>query len=366
MYAGINDNNMEGIQLQSGITDNNFSRKKSDYEHKLNEIQNERNSYDKSIGFKTCSSVNVPSPPVITPQTMLPPANSSTAINQICIHPVILKMFLDMDDTQRDVLKSTQYDLYMSIVKELSKKQDNIINAPAQAQAQAQAQTQAQAPQQLSQYNYTTAKGNFDIDFRNNLFDCNKYTYSVNINTNIFNIIELTLYSIQIPRVYNIENEPYLYLAIDNIKNNAKDNIFGKLILKKVVNGFMIYTPENCSKSFSIPESFTYLNISLLNNNHKKIILNGLPIIKIKKTSTSLLLTSASPHYLTIGDKINMIKNSLSNIICCVLEIIEIIDSNNFITNNNSPIDLFKDKPDLSFEKIDIKVSMTFNYVIIE
>ena len=358
------------------------SNRKTDYEKRLQEVQMERSSYDKSIGFRT--------PEVIVNKEI--PGTSNGTNNGISngimpplsqkIHPSIINMFKQMDANKREVLKRTQFQLYQSIINEINasgadslettQKIMSEINESENGDYEAMSGIQVRERHERTDGHdgHERTEGHernnaiIDIDFRNDLIDCKDCRYTVSIpGQPKYNVIKLQLTGITINQCYNLEHEPYIFLSIENIKGNHENGVFGKLVLKKIVNGFMIYTPENAVKTFNVPTKLHYFNIILLNHQYKKIILNRIPVVKIKKTENLLLITSATKHYLCVDDKINMYNISSDNVAqCYVFTIIE-IDGNTFtVATSKEVAHILKGAPDLVFEKINIKLSMTFEY----
>ena len=362
----IGNNNRPSAVFESQNTYD--SNRRSDYEKRLQEVQMERSSYDKSIGFRTPEIINN----VTANEQQFSPkdANNIAPLAQK-IHPSIISMFLKMDESKREILKRTQFQLYQSILSELNTN-SNLEKIMSEINNQDDLSSQngsvINKAYEITDNNYIEDKykGIIDIDFRNDLVDCNDYVYTISIPGGAkYNIVKLSLSGIiTINQCYNIENEPYIYLSIANIKGNHENSVFGKLVLKKIVNGFIIYAPENAVKEFKIPITLNKLDIALLNHQYKKIILNRIPILKIKKTDSFLILTSATKHYLCIDDRINMFDLSVKNNICSYVFTILEIDGNNFTVSapNDCMANILKGKPDLVFEKVNIKVSMSFNY----
>ena len=362
----IGNNNRPSAVFESQNTYD--SNRRSDYEKRLQEVQMERSSYDKSIGFRTPEIINN----VTANEQQFSPkdANNIAPLAQK-IHPSIISMFLKMDESKREILKRTQFQLYQSILSELNTN-SNLEKIMSEINNQDDLSSQngsvINKAYEITDNNYIEEnyKGIIDIDFRNDLVDCNDYVYTISIPGGAkYNIVKLSLSGIiTINQCYNIENEPYIYLSIANIKGNHENSVFGKLVLKKIVNGFIIYAPENAVKEFKIPITLNKLDIALLNHQYKKIILNRIPILKIKKTDSFLILTSATKHYLCIDDRINMFDLSVKNNICSYVFTILEIDGNNFTVSapNDCMANILKGKPDLVFEKVNIKVSMSFNY----
>jgi hypothetical protein len=351
--------------------------KRSDYEKRLQEVQLERSSYDKSIGFRTAEVINkIPGSDNSQIQIQTQPQPQTQTQTQFIqkIHPSIIAMFLKMDAPKREILKQTQLQLYQSIITELGNNANNAVSVSLETTQQIMNNINENAGSYgtINDFNDSNdsicnneiCKNIMNIDFRNDLFDCKDYVYSININkpTPKYNVIKLELNSITINQCYNLEHEPYIYLSIAGIKGNHENGIFGKLILKKIVNGFMIYTPENAYKQFAVPTTLDHFDFAFLNHQYKKIILNRIPIVKIKKTESLIIITSASKHYLSVDDKINIFKIEPSGNNCCYTFIILETDGNNFTVAMPKDGHILKGTPDLVFEKINIKLTMSFSY----
>ena len=344
----------------------------SDYEQRLQNMQSERNKYDASIGFK--SQNNNQQQQQIHNQ-IVPAGN---------VHPSLINMYMNMEEIKRDLLKRTDPNLYASINLTLEKMQQSQQQQPPQQQSQQQSQQSPDdtGPNHNHNHNYSANPNNAEridtrnysntltiplsIDFRNNLIDCNKCEYRVSFNK-INNVKKITLESSIISQIYNLENEPYIYLCLNNIKgdyDNNDHNIFGKLIVKKLVNGFIHYKPENCTKTFRHAESFNFLGIILLNHEYKRIFLNSIPISKIKKTQHHLIITSSTDHYLSINDKINIINTNIEEVIVYTMKILELKDKLTFVIDLPK-IDL-SGSPNIIIEKVDIKMTLSFKCELLD
>jgi hypothetical protein len=202
------------------------------------------------------------------------------------------------------------------------------------------------------------------IDFRNNLcgIDGSKSRYIVDFPSR-HNVYGIELESCIIESLNVLENEPYIYLLIDEIDGDylitgteTDTSVFGKLVLDKNINSFIYYKPENCVKRFDSPQKLDQLSISFLKYDHEPISLGKIPIGEIRKGRNYMKVVSKFPHHLTSGDKINMCYTDHDSIIIDNLDVLAA--SNSHTVSIELPESLTSSS--VSIEKIAIKCTLTF------
>ena len=285
-------------------------------------------------------------------------------------HPANIKLFLDMDIDEQNILRHKNINLYYTYIKTLQKmyKKTDVKTDIKNEDIDKNDNNQNYYNSEDNVVKYEQNKiHNFIIDFRNNLIDIDQYKYT--IATNLSNIRKINLKSCIINQIYNLENEPYIYLVINNIKGeyDKNYNIFCKLELNKVKNGFLNYKSEKSYKIFNNLQSFNKLTFSFLKHDYSKIMLNNIPVCKISKKPNNLKIYTKTEHYITIGDKINISKIVENEIINEVLIVEEIHDKCSFITNmpfNKCFLHKSETNTNTLFEKCDIKVVFDFEAFI--
>ena len=205
------------------------------------------------------------------------------------------------------------------------------------------------------------------LDFRKDLSDIENNKYVLTFN-DFHNVEKLELESCIINQSYNLEGEPYIYLLIDEVmgdyslssgKNRGQINVFGKLFLDKTVNGFLSYKPEHCVKRFSKPEMINKFTVSFLKYNYEKIPLNKIAVKKLSKCDhRQIKLSTKTTHNLAVEDRINIYMSDKDQILVNKLKVLEVPDKSTFKTE--APSFKIDKHPDLSFEKLDVKCTMTF------
>ena len=300
-------------------------------------------------------------------------------------HPSIIKEFEELDDLRKKLYKEKFPLDYIKIMRTIEKQRsrgNNYDQGPhsqghgSQGQHnQGSQQLPIYANQQMPMPQEQTHKHiqqeapiqkqgplqDITLDFRNNLVDINhKNEYTILTKLDKVNYLEIK--SCIINTTYNILNEPYIYIVINNINGdyNPQYNIFGKLILVNNISGNMYYVPDNCIKIFDNPEKLYKLTFSFLNFEFKPIKINNIPISKISKKENCITIYTKCEHYLTINDKINIIKMVDDEIITEQLNILEIHNNLQIITTIPNNINLLiKNNNNTIIEKINIRASIT-------
>lgn len=213
-------------------------------------------------------------------------------------------------------------------------------------------------PPSVQKHQFRAPKSNcgrsefLSLDFRKDLRDVENNKYALIFN-DLHNVEKIELHSCIINQ-HNLEGEPYIYILIDEIPS-----LFGKLILDKSVNGFFSYTPENCEVEFDTPVTFNKFTVSFAKYDRERVSLNKITIKKLSKCSNSIKLMSTSCHTLSVGDRINIYNlTNPDEITVNNLRVVETPDPNTFVTE--TPSFVIDKNPDLLFEKLDIKCTLTF------
>lgn len=200
------------------------------------------------------------------------------------------------------------------------------------------------------------------LDFRNDLreIDSNKYILAF---TDQHNVSTIELESCLINQTDILQSEPYIYICIDEIDGDYmvstgknRVNVFGKLIQSKVVNGFIVYQPENCCKVFNSRKLLNQLSVSFVQYDQRKLSLTKLHVAKIGKSSDKLKIISKGPHYLSQNDKVNICTQDEGQITVNSLNILDTPDKNVIITS--MPLNNNIKNP--TFERVGIKCTLTF------
>lgn len=201
-----------------------------------------------------------------------------------------------------------------------------------------------------------------DLDFRRDLIDLTENKFKLS-HLDYHNVKSMKLESCILGNHYLLNNEPYLYLCIDELNNNYvigknRISLFGKLLLERSVNGFNIYKPENCQKVF---EQLTFLNgltVSFFDHQMQKIYLQKMNVRKVCKyeKSNKYELVFNTDHYLTVNDCLNSIDISNPDRIQVTKVLIDTItDSNKLVINQSIVLN-----KNIQFEKTCIKCVLTF------
>ncbi len=201
-----------------------------------------------------------------------------------------------------------------------------------------------------------------DLDFRRELTDITDNSFKLSFRE-YHNVRSIKLESCVLGNNYLINNEPYLYLCIDELPSNyvigkQRTNVFGKLLLERSINGFNVYKPENSYKVFDKPMYMNELTVSFYGHDLQKLNLQRMNVKKVCKyeKSNKYELVCNTEHYLSVNDNLISINTSNPNRIqVSKLNIAEIIDKNRVVLSQ--PIVLDKN---LQFEKIGIRCVLTF------
>ena len=206
------------------------------------------------------------------------------------------------------------------------------------------------------------------LDFRENLQDIMSDKYVLTFNQ-ISNVEQLELESCIINQTANLEAEPYIYMVIDEVpgdhivsgsKTRERRAVFGKLYLERTVNGFLHYRPEHCVKQFINHQlgSFKQFTISFLKYDQHRLPLNRLNVKGLSKSKTKIKLVTNTPHHTAVGDKISIYMSTPDELFVSNVDVLSVRDSTT-IDCSVPGFELTK-HPDLSFEKVGVKCTMTF------
>ena len=198
------------------------------------------------------------------------------------------------------------------------------------------------------------------LDFRSNLkeIDNGKYILSFPSQHNVYGV---ELESCIINSIASLEKEPYIYVAIDELEGDyasSTTKIFGKLVQEKTVNEFIVYKPENCIKFFTSPERIDQLSVSFLNYDHVVIALNKIHVRKLRKAHGYIKISSKTPHNLSINDRVNITCTSGNKVSVNTVQVLEVLRED--MAALEEPVDPIDHGANLTFEKTDLKCTMTF------
>lgn len=214
--------------------------------------------------------------------------------------------------------------------------------------------------------NVTLNKGSvfLSLDFRNDLVEIKNDSYVLSFPTQ-HNVTGLELESCLINRNKILEREPYIYISISEIEGEYQvtaghkiNSVFGKLIQEKTINEFIVYKPENCIKQFLRNTMVDKLSIKFLRYDLVPIQLNKIPVEKLRKSKECLKVTTRTPHYLSVGDRVNISCTDSDKISVDMVEIIKVLSSDMLILDN--PINPITQGSGLQFDKVDLKCTLTF------
>lgn len=287
-------------------------------------------------------------------------------VNMELAHPSVIDKYNKLSPEQKEIFKNNKPVEYHQIINSI-----NIINSRTNGMPQeipnatgaSHATSASHVPGIIEPYkqpyqNYSNFSENdridITIDFRNNLIDYfdNEYT----ILTKLTNVNKLIINYVTLNLIHKLSVEPYVYICIKNIN----DDVFGKLIMDKYINGNCFYVSTNAMKTFNEPHDFFKLKFGFLDYKMEPIKTNNILIQKlsINKNKTDLKIYTKEPHYLNLDDKIHIYNICDDEYICELLNIIEIVDSKLFITNKPYNNQIFNNTNTIIIEKKNNRISL--------
>jgi hypothetical protein len=202
------------------------------------------------------------------------------------------------------------------------------------------------------------------LDFRNDLSEINNDCYVLSFPMQ-HNVTRLELESCLVNRNQMLEREPYIYISIEEIPGDYQvnsghqtHNVFGKLIQEKTVNEFIVYKPENCIKVLARPSRVDRLSIMFLRYDMTPVPLNRLPVERLSRSKDYLKVTTKAPHYLSVGDRVNISQSLDDQVSVDMVDVIKVIKPDIIALDN--PVNKIGGGSSLQFEKVDLKCTLTF------
>ena len=206
------------------------------------------------------------------------------------------------------------------------------------------------------------------LDFRNDLTSVDDECYILGFPSQ-HNVTDITLTSCIIHRNQMLEREPYLYIHIEELEGNYKightgkhshstHNVFGKLIQERNINDFIVYRPEHCAVTLPRPIRLDRLSMKFLNHDLSPVSLGRLIIKKLSRSKDCLKVTTKVPHYLMVGDRINISCSSDDMTSVDSVEVVDVLSPDLIAVEN--PVNNIGSGIGLQFDKTDIKCTLTF------
>lgn len=202
------------------------------------------------------------------------------------------------------------------------------------------------------------------LDFRSDIKEVSNDRYLLGFPTQ-HNIKGVALESCLINRNALLEKEPCIYMSIKEIPGDYLITMghkcvpmFGKLIQEKTVNGFIVYKPENCAKQFPKPQRLSKLTVSFLRYDLTPLPLNKINVKKIRQSTNYIKITSKTPHYLSIGDRVNICCSHSNGYTVDIVKVLDVI--NDHVVALEETVHPLSSGSNLQFEKVNLKCNLTF------
>src|SRR3989344_2808708 len=370
-------------------------------------------SYPPSQGMSPYPQMQMPQmqmPQMQMPQMQMPQMPSGSKCLIESIHPAAVKQFLNLSDKEKHWLSIQNPGYFQQLIAEvhrmnrvmmgervedpvLPQRPTNTGESEQESGSESGSESDSSLPRRPAEkhrnkrdnrthdnrtHNNNTFGNNRDynrdniteylsLDFRNDLreIDMNKYLLTF---TDHHNVQSIELKSCLINQTSALENEPYIYVCIDEIDGDYsvasgknRINVFGKLIQDKVVNGFIIYRPENCCKVFDGRKLLNHLTISFVQYGQQRLSLSRVDVRKISKSQSKnmLKISTNGSHYLSRNDKLNVSLHNPAQVTVMALDILDIPDNETIIVESPLSESILKGSSP-ALERIGIKCTMTF------
>ena len=102
--------------------------------------------------------------------------------------------------------------------------------------------------------------------------------------------------------------------------------------------------------------------MSFLNFNHEIISLNKIHVRKISKAHGYIKISSRTPHNLSLNDRVNITCINDDKITVNTVQVLEVLKDD--VIALEDPVDQIDQGANLTFEKTDLKCTMTFKLSI--
>lgn len=206
------------------------------------------------------------------------------------------------------------------------------------------------------------------LDFRRDLYEITNQNEYVLSFPKKHNVSQLTLTNCVISCNDMLLNEPYIYVKLNEVSGSyeltgEKDiTVFGKLVQDKTMNGFIFYSPENCTYTFDEPKRLNKLTFSFLNYNLEPISLTDLNVKTVKKSKNFLKVITNGDHCLRSGNDVSVCYETRDRRSIEKLDVVEMSGSNSLILNKPSEMNLVGNC--LSFSVMNVKCAITIQLTI--
>lgn len=202
---------------------------------------------------------------------------------------------------------------------------------------------------------------NLSLDIRNDGISNENHTPDYCFQFAKFgNINRVDLVSIIVSSHHSLINEPYLFVNFKELSGRCHlsngTRTFGKVLFMANREGNLIYVPEDCFQVFSRPICLDSLTLNFCDSSGIPINIKEIKIARVLKSKSKgeLTIECQQPHFLKVGEKIEVQINVALEIESYDVEVSEIVDDKVFkikdkFDNITAQMKIFKTKIDLSF-----------------